>query len=191
MTRPFSIVLAALEVALAISFLLSLCFRGEQSSILRESDGTGASLLPCLRGFSRRAPSRVRESSRKLQIGPAVEFAQSIETELADSLGAQLAAGVPDLLLDNIGDEGEAARIHVALVGRPGQASQQLPAIEQLPAAIALDHFETLRDGPLIGGDAMAAGAALAPPADGAIPPLAGLEGLGGGVAAGAGHSWQ
>jgi hypothetical protein len=109
-----------------------------------------------------------------------VELAQSIETELADPLGAQLAAGGPDLLLDNIGNEGEAAGIHVALMGGAGQASQQLLPIERLPAAIALDHFETLRDGPLIGGNAMAAGAALAPPADGAIRHPAGLEGLGG-----------
>src|SRR6476469_2309535 len=146
MTRPFSVVVAALEVALAISFLLSLCFRGEQSSILRESDGIGASLLSCLRGFSRRAPSGVRESSRKLQIGPAVELAQSIETDLADPLGAQVAAGGPDLLLDNISNRGEAAGIHVALMGGPGQASQQLLPIERLPATVALDHFETLRD---------------------------------------------
>ena len=42
MTRPFSVVIAALEVALGISFLLSLGFWGEHRSILRASDGTGS-----------------------------------------------------------------------------------------------------------------------------------------------------
>jgi hypothetical protein len=178
-----------LEVALAISFLLSLVFRGEQSSILRESDGTGAALVRYLRGFSRCAPSRIRESSRKLQIGPAVEFLKSIETELADPGGAELASGSPDLLLDNISNEGEAAGIHVALMGRPGQASQQLLPIERLPAAIALDHYEMLGDGPLIGREAVAARAALAPAAHSAVRDAPGLEGLGGGVATGTVHS--
>src|SRR5262245_11867273 len=52
MTRPFSVVLAALEVALAINSLLSLGFRGEHRSILGAPDGTEPQLLPCLRGFS-------------------------------------------------------------------------------------------------------------------------------------------
>lgn len=76
-------------------------------------------------------------------------------------------------------------------MGGPGQASQQLLPIERLPAAIALDHDETFRDGALIGGEAMAARSALAPAADGAVRDAAGLEGAGGGVAAGAGHSSQ
>ena len=47
-----------------------------------------------------------------------------------------------------------------ALVSGAGQASQQLLAIERLPAAVALDHLETLRDGPLVGGEAVAASGA-------------------------------
>jgi hypothetical protein len=180
MARPFSVVLAAFEMALAINFLLSLVYRGEQSSILCEPDGTGAPVFPCLRGFSWSAPSGVRESSRKLQIGTTVEFPQSVETELADPGGLQLSAGSPDLLLDRISNEGEAAGIHIPLVGGPGQASQQLLPIERLAAAVALDHFETLGDGPLRGGEAMAARGAFAAPADGAVRGPAGLEGLGG-----------
>src|SRR3954453_639576 len=108
MTRPFSVVLAALEVALAISVLLSLVYRGEQSSILRESDGTGAPLVRSLRGFSRRAPGGIRQSSRKLQIGPAVDLRQSVEAELADPSGIQLAPRPAQLLLHDIRDEREA-----------------------------------------------------------------------------------
>jgi hypothetical protein len=120
-------------VALAISFLLSLVYRGEQSSILRESDGTGAALVRYLRGFSRRAPSGVGKSSRKLQIGTVVELSQSVETELADPRGVDLSAVVAELPLDTVNDEREAAGIHVALVGRPGEAPQQLLPIERLP----------------------------------------------------------
>jgi hypothetical protein len=191
MTRPFSVVLAALEVALAISFLLSLVSRGEQNSILGESDGNGAAQVRYLRGFSRSAPRGIRESSRKLQVGPVVEFSQAFETELTDPRRAELSAGSPDLLLDNISNEGEAAGIHVALMSGAGQASQQLLPIERLPGAIALDHLKTLGDGPLIGGEAVSARGALAAPADGAVRDAARLEGLGGGVAAGTGHSLE
>src|SRR5258705_13051271 len=97
MTRPFSVVVPALEVALAISCLLSLCFWGELRSILCAPDGTGALLLPCLRGFSRFAPSDIRESSRKLQVGAAVELLQSFETELGYSRRAQLSSRVTSL----------------------------------------------------------------------------------------------
>jgi hypothetical protein len=45
-------VIAALEVAFGISFLLSLGYWGEQSSILRRSDGTEVPLVRYLRGFS-------------------------------------------------------------------------------------------------------------------------------------------
>jgi hypothetical protein len=178
-----------LEVALAIRFLLSLVSRGEQSSILCAPDGTGASLVRYLRGFSRCAPSGIRESSRKLQIGPAVDFSQSVETELADSGGRQLAALVPQLALDTIDDEGEAAGVDVALVAGPVEAPEQLVSIEGLAAAVALDHLEDLRDRALVGGEAMPARSTLTSPADGAVWDPAGLEGPGGGVAAGAGHS--
>lgn len=87
MTRPFSVVIGAFEVALGISFLLSLGFRGEHRSILRRSDGTEDPLVRYLRGFSRDAPSGVRESSRKLQVGAAVELLQPLEAEVADAPG--------------------------------------------------------------------------------------------------------
>src|SRR3954447_258325 len=97
MTRPFSVVIAALEVAFGISFLLSLGFWGEHWSILRGPDRTMGPLVRYLRGFSRSAPSGIGQSSRKLLIGAAVDPGQPVETELGDSLGAQLAAGVADL----------------------------------------------------------------------------------------------
>src|SRR5206468_9349305 len=129
MTRPFSVVLDAFEVALAISFLLSLRFWGEHRSILGASDGTRASLVRYLRGFSRRAPSGIRKSSRKLQIGAAVEFLQAIQAELGDPRRGELSAPVPELLLDTINDEGEAPGIHVALVCCSGEAPQELAPI--------------------------------------------------------------
>src|SRR4051794_19850170 len=189
MTRPFSVVMAALEVALGISFLLSLGFWGEHRSILRPSDRTGPSLVRYLRGFSRRAPSPVRQSSRKLQIGAVVEFLQPVEAELGDPCGLKLAAGVADLPLHNIGNEGEAAGIDVALVAGPVEAAEQLLAIEGLAMAVPVDDDERLWDRPLVGGEAVAAGRALAAAAGGAVGDPAGLEGLRWGVAAGAVHS--
>jgi hypothetical protein len=53
MTRPFSVVIGALEVAFGISFLLSLGYWGEHRSILRRPDGTEERLIRYLRGFSR------------------------------------------------------------------------------------------------------------------------------------------
>jgi hypothetical protein len=178
-----------LEVALAIRFLLSLRFRGELRSILRESDGTVARLVRYLRGFSRCAPSGVRESSRKLQIGAAVELLQTGEAELGDSLGAEFSAPVAELLLDTINDEGEAAGVDVAFVAGPVEAAEQLPSIEGLAGSVPLDDLRGLRDRPLVGGEAVAARRALAAPADGAVRDAAGLEGLGGGVAPGTVHS--
>src|SRR5882724_13500837 len=52
MTRPFSVVIAALEVAFGISFLLSLGFWGEHRSILRGPDRIVGPLIRYLRGFS-------------------------------------------------------------------------------------------------------------------------------------------
>src|SRR5204862_3573202 len=95
------------------------------------------------------------------------------------------------LLLDGIGNEGETARIHVALVSGPGQAAQELLPIEGLTMAVALDHLHPLGHRPLVGGEAMAALGALAAPASGAVGDATGLEGLGGGVAAGAVHPWE
>src|SRR3954451_13105685 len=138
MTRPFSVVFAALEVALGISFLLSLGFWGEHRSILRGSDRTVRSLVRYLRGFSRSAPSGVRQSSRKLLIGAAVDPGQSVETELGDSLGAQLAAAVADLPFNPVNEEAELPGIEGALVGRPVEAPEQLLTVEGLAMAIAL-----------------------------------------------------
>src|SRR3977135_2380759 len=102
MTRPFSVVIPAFEVAFDISFLLSLGFWGEHWSILRAPDRTGVPLVRYLRGFSRELRRGHLQSSRKLQIGPAVEFRQSLEAELADPRCAQLSALVPGGLLDPV-----------------------------------------------------------------------------------------
>src|SRR3954466_3696162 len=111
MTRPFSVVIAALEVAFGISFLLSLGFWGEHWSILRGPDRTMGPLVRYLRGFSRSAPSGIRQSSRKLQIGPAVDFLQSLEAELADAGGPQFAAVVPHLAFNPVNEEAELPRV--------------------------------------------------------------------------------
>src|SRR3954466_15766931 len=110
MTRPFSVVFAALEVALGISFLLSLGHWGEHRSILRSPDGTGAPLVRYLRGFSRCAPSGIRQSSRKLQIGPAVGVAEPVEAELRDPTGLELPTGAADLSLDTVNEEDQLPR---------------------------------------------------------------------------------
>jgi hypothetical protein len=178
-------------VALAISFLLSLGFWGEHRSILCESDGTVAGLVRYLRGFSRSAPSGIRKSSRKLQIGAAVELSQSVETEFGDAGGVDLTAEVAELAFNTINDQGEGAGVDVPLVACPGEAAEQLLSIEGLARAVALDHLRRLRDRPLVGREAVAAAGALAAPADGAVGDATGLEGLGGGVAAGAVHSLE
>ena len=58
--------------------------------------------------------------------------------------------------------------------------------------AVALDHLERLGDSPLVGGETVAALGALAAAAERrAAVGLTGLEGGGGGVAAGTGHSGE
>jgi hypothetical protein len=116
---------------------------------------------------------------------------QSFETELCDSRRAQLSTIAAELLLNTIDNGGETTWIHVAFVGGAGEAPEHLLAVEGLARAVALDHLEGLRDRPLIGGEAVTAGGALAAPADAAVRDAAGLEGLGGGVAAGTVHSSQ
>ena len=49
--------------------------------------------------------------------------------------------------------------------GRPGEAAQQLLAIEALAPAVALDHVDARFLDALVGREALAAVAALAPPA--------------------------
>src|SRR6266540_7540489 len=126
MTRPFSVVIGALEVAFGISFLLSLGFRGELRSILRHSDGTEVPLVRYLRGFSRFAPIGIRQSSRKLLIGAVVELRESIEAELGDPGGAQPTAVVPHLAFDPVNDEAELPRVEGPLVGGAVEALEQL-----------------------------------------------------------------
>src|SRR3954453_20249708 len=149
MTRPFSVVIAALEVAFGISFLLSLGHWGEHRSILRSPDGTGAPLVRYLRGFSRCAPSGIRQSSRKLQIGPAVELAEPVEAELADAGRAQLSPRVADLSFNPIDEDSELPGIELALVGGAVEAAQELVPVEGLAGAVALEHREGIGDGAL------------------------------------------
>src|SRR5689334_7906442 len=115
MTRPFSVVRPAFEVALAISFLLSSGLRGEPRSIVFASDGTGVPLVRSLRGFSRGAPGGIRKSSRKLQIGAAVELRQTLEAELPDSDRAELSAVLPDLTFNTVNEEAQLAGVELAL----------------------------------------------------------------------------
>jgi hypothetical protein len=176
-------------VAFGISFLLSLGFWGEHRSILRPSDGIEAPLIRYLRAFSRCAPSGIRQSSRKLLIGAVVELRQSIETELDDPGGREFAAAVARLALDPVDDLIEAPRIDIALVGCADQGAAELLAIERLAMAVALDDFQDLWDGPLIGREAMAARGALTPaPNRVTLRGSPGLEGPGGGVATGTVH---
>jgi hypothetical protein len=137
-----------------------------------------------LRGFSRQLRRTLRQSSRKLQIGPAVQSAEAFEAALADPLGPQLAAGVPELGLDALDDQIQVPWIDVALVGRPDQTGAELLAVERQPRPVALDHLEDVRNGAFIGGEAVAALRAAPPAADGVALGPAGLEDGGGGVAA-------
>ena len=118
-----------------------------------------------------------------------VQFLEALETELSDVLGGQLATVVPNLSLDTVNEEAELPGIEPPLVGGSVQAAEKLLAIEGLAAAVALDHLQDLRHGPLVGGEAVAALGALTAPASGAVGDAARLEGLGGGVAAGTVHS--
>jgi hypothetical protein len=189
MTRPFSVVIGALEVAFGISFLLSLGYWGEHRSILRRPDGTEDRLVRYLRGFSRCTPSGIRQSSRKLQIGAAVDLLQSVKTELADPRSAQPSAGVPGLMLDPVDDLIESPGIDVALVRGANERAEELLVIERLDLSVPLDHLEDFRDGALVGREAMTARAALAAtPKRGAGVGLAGLEDGGRALAAGTVH---
>jgi hypothetical protein len=118
-----------------------------------------------------------------------IEPAQTVEAELADPGGAELSAVLSQLSFDPLDQEAELPRVHVPLVARAVEAGEELVAIERLVRAVALDHPGDLRDRPLVGGEAMAAGAALTAPAYGAVRYAAGLQGSGGRVAAGAVHS--
>src|SRR5918995_2447255 len=188
MTRPFSVVRAAFEAALAIAFLLSLGLWGEHCSILRAPDGNRAPGCPVFAGISWFRRDGVRESSRKLQVGTAIEPGEALEAELPDSLGRDLAHPLR-LGLDALHDRLELARVDVPLVGGANQAAAELLAVEGPAPPIPLDHLERNRDGALIGGEAMPARGALpAAPQRGAPLGLPGLEDRGRRVAAGTIH---
>jgi hypothetical protein len=189
MTRPFSGGIAAFEVAFGISFLLSVGYRGEQSSILRRSDRTDGPLVRYLRAFSRFAPSGIRQSSRKLLIGAVIELGQSIETELGDPGGHDLASGPPCFALNPVDDSLQPPGIDVALVRGPDQGAAELPAVERLAVAVPLDHLDGLGDSALVGGEAVPARRALTTPAKGATIGSARLERLAGSLATGTVHS--
>jgi hypothetical protein len=130
-------------------------------------DGIRQPACSVFAGISWNDSGPVRESSRKLQIGAVVELPQSLEAELDDPLGAQLAALAMCGLFDS-GDEGlESAGIEVPLVSRADQRAEELVAVEGLAVAIALDHHGRLRDRALEGREAVAALRALAAAAKG------------------------
>jgi hypothetical protein len=101
--------------------------------------------------------SSLRQSSRKLQIGAVVELSQSVETEVGDPSGLQLTARVTNLSFNAVNEEDQLSRIERTLVCGAVQACEQLVAIERLTLAIAFDHLEGLRDGALVGGEAVPA----------------------------------
>jgi hypothetical protein len=176
MTRPFSVVPAAFEAALAIVFLLSLGLWGEHCSILRAPDGNRAAACSVFAGISWFRRDGVRESSRKLQVGAAIEPSETLEAELADSLGRDLAHPLR-FGLDAFHDRLELSRVDVPLVGSTNQAAAELVAVEGSAPAIPLDHHERVGNGALIGGEAVAARRALpAAPQRGAALGLPGLE---------------
>jgi hypothetical protein len=182
MTRPFSVVPAAFEAALAIVFLLSLGLWGEHCSILRAPDGNRAAASSVFAGISWIRRGGVRESSRKLQIGAAIEPGEALEAELPDSLGRDLAHPLR-LGLDPLHDRLQLARVDVPLVGGANQAGAELVAVEGAAPAIPLDHLERVGDGALIGGEAMAALGALPAAPHGAVRDSPGFERVGGGGA--------
>jgi hypothetical protein len=117
-----------------------------------------------------------------------VQVSQSVETELGDPSGLELAARGADLPFDTVNEGNQLPRIEGALVGGAVEARQQLVSIERLAVPVALDHLESLGDRSLVGGEAVAAERAFATPANGAVRDSAGLEGLRWGVAAGTVH---
>jgi hypothetical protein len=96
-----------------------------------------------------------------------VEPAETVEADLADSLGAQLAAGAAALVLYPVDDQLEVARIDVALVGGADQTSAELRPVEWLALAAPLDHLERLGLAALEAGESPPALAALAAAANG------------------------
>ena len=148
-------------------------------------DGTRQPACSVFAGISWNDSGPIRESSRKLQIGAAIELPQSLEAELADPLRLDLALSAQCGFLDPVGDRLQLARIHVALVGSAHQTAEQLLAVERLTLSVPLDHDDLIGDGPLEGGEAVAAAGALAAAAkSGAVLGVAGLQGPGGGLAA-------
>jgi hypothetical protein len=96
-----------------------------------------------------------------------VEPAETVEADLADSLGAELTAGAAALVLYPADDQLEVARIDVALVGGPDQTPAELRPVEGLTLAAALDHLKGLGLAALEAGEAPPALAALAAPPNG------------------------
>lgn len=91
-----------------------------------------------------------------------VEVAQPVEAELADSLGGELAAAACDRELDPVDESLDLVGCDLALVGRAQQRRPQLRPVEALALAVALSHMKRLGRAPLEGGEAVAAGRALA-----------------------------
>jgi hypothetical protein len=57
----------------------------------------------------------------------------------------------------------------------PEERGAELVPVERLTSSVPLDHLDGLRDGPLVGGEAVAARRALAAAADGAVRHAPGL----------------
>src|SRR5512133_3961148 len=109
--------------------------------------------------------------------------------EVADAGGLRLAAAAASLLGDPGRDRLELVGADRPAAGRPGETAQQLLAIEALAPAVALDHVDARFLDALVGREALAALAALAPAAH-AVRAGAGVDHLGGiGRAEGAKHT--
>jgi hypothetical protein len=106
-----------------------------------------------------------------------IQPAQTLEAQLADPLGAELASGAAAFVLYPVDDQIEIARIDVALVGGADQAPAKLRPVEGLVLAAPLDHLERLGLAALEAGEAPPALAALAaPPNGGAVLGTPALE---------------
>ena len=167
MTRPFSVVIAAFEVAFGISFLLSLGFWGEHRSILRRFGRNRGSANSLFAGIfmksSERRPAEFPQTAdrRRGRSSPAPR-GRARRSARRSARRRRRAPRARPGRRSRPSRRGSTSRLWDARIER----AEELLAIEGLAMAVALDDLEALRDGPLVGGEAMAARRALTPAPD-------------------------